>query len=134
MFFLILSQRDSKEAGWSASQWRGRSGSGRTTSRKAARANSWPFTRRARIQPHLAFSLMPLPFLLPPLSTAPPPRARHGGRLQPPRPCARRTILRVRASGEAVPPPSRTQVSDPSPSPQPRLSRFSVPAANLYVL
>ncbi|XP_071679683.1 uncharacterized protein [Lolium perenne] len=53
---------------------------------------------------------MPLPFLLPPLSTAPPPRARHGGRLQPPRPCARRTILRVRASGEAVPPPSRTQM------------------------
>ncbi|XP_047073193.1 uncharacterized protein LOC124682580 isoform X3 [Lolium rigidum] len=53
---------------------------------------------------------MPLSFLLPPLSTAPPPRARHGARLQPPRPCARRRILRVRASGEATPPPSRTQM------------------------
>ncbi|CAM0909069.1 unnamed protein product [Alopecurus aequalis] len=51
---------------------------------------------------------MPLPFLHLPLSTAPPPRARHGGRLEPPR--ARGGTLRVRASGEAAPPPSRTQM------------------------
>jgi hypothetical protein len=96
---------------------------GRTTSPKATRANSWPSTRRARIQiPTHHHSLMPLPFLLPPLSIAPPPRARHGRRLEAPRPCGGRRILRVRASGEATPSPSRTQVSEqprPDPSPLP---------------
>ena len=75
----------------------------------------------------ISVSTMPLPFLLLPLSTAPLPRARHGGHLEAPRP---RGILRVRASGEAAPPPSRTQVSEqPRSDPSTHRGRFSVPGA-----